>query len=139
MGETPILWVKHTSHQKAKSLRAALVESWTTRSTKTLSSIKSMLNSLQNGKCSFILRTLFVQATTSTISLQKSVPLLQSTFTSLFHPHLFINSPLQSSLTLSSSIPHHFLTYFYIPLSQQSTTKIFPPSRDQGARESSED
>ena len=108
MGETPILWVKHTSHQKVKSLRAALVESWTTRSTKTLSSIKSMLNSLQNGRCSFILRTLFVQATTSTISLQKSVPLLQSTFTSLFHPHLFINSPLQSSLTLSSSIPHHF-------------------------------
>ena len=90
------LRAKHTSHQKDESLRAALSlslsESWTTRSTKTLSSIESMSNSLQNGRCSFILRTLSVQTTTSTISLQKSVPLLQPTFTSLFHPYLFINS-----------------------------------------------
>ena len=46
-----------------------------------------MLNSLQNDRCSFIFRTLFVQITSSIISRQKSSPLLQSILTSLFHPY----------------------------------------------------
>ena len=54
------LWVKYAAHQKAESLRAALFQSQTTRSTTTLSSIQSTLNSLQNGRCSFIFRALFV-------------------------------------------------------------------------------
>ena len=62
------LWVKHATHQKAESLRATLFQSQTTRSTTTLSSIQSTLKSLQNGRCSFIFRALFVQTITSTFS-----------------------------------------------------------------------
>ena len=74
---------------------------------------------------------------------QKSVPLLQSIFTSLFHPYLYQKSFLKSPLTLPSSIPQQFFT------SQQSTTKnifhtsaIYPiqaESRNQGTRESCKD
>ena len=113
---------------KAESLRATLFQSYTTRSTTTLPSIQSTLNSLQNGRRSFIFRALFVQTTTHYILHQKSVPLLQSIFTSLFHPYLFTNSYLQSPLILPSSIPHHFFTFLFLRTTIPTiyTKNVFP-------------
>ena len=65
------LWIRHATHQKAKSLRAAFFWSQTTRSTTTLFSIQSMLSSLRNGRCTFIFTTLLVHTTTTTISIKK--------------------------------------------------------------------
>ena len=113
---------------KAESLRATLFQSYTTRSTTTLPSIQSTLNSLQNGRRSFIFRALFVQTTTHYILHQKSVPLLQSIFTSLFHPYLFTNSYLQFPLILPSSIPHHFFTFLFLRTTIPTiyTKNVFP-------------
>ena len=113
---------------KAESLRATLFQSYTTRSTTTLPSIQSTLNSLQNGRRSFIFRALFVQTTTHYILHQKSVPLLQSIFTSLFHPYLFTNSYLQPPLILPSSIPHHFFTFLFLRTTIPTiyTKNVFP-------------
>ena len=133
---------------KAESIRAALFQSQTTRSTKTLSSIQSTLNSLQNGRRSFIFRAVFVQTTTLYILRHKNVSLLQSVFTSIFYPYLFTNSSI--TLTLPSSIPHHFFTFLFLRTTIPTiyTKSVFPIlaiylilvlSRDQGARTSCED
>ena len=81
---------------------------------------------------------------------QKSKPLLQLLFTSLFLPYLFIKSSLQSPLTLPSSILQQFSTSLFsrtvIPTiyikSIFPTSDIQPiqtVSRDQLERESCED
>ena len=74
---------------------------------------------------------------------QKSVPLLQSIFTSLFHPSLFTKSSLQSPLSLPFSISQQFFTFFfYVQPSQQSIPKLLSLSQPlsqfglhQGTRE----
>ena len=61
---------------------------------------------------------------------QESVPLIQSVFTSLFHPYLFTKSSCQTPLTLSSSVSQQLLPfYFRVEPSQQSTPKIFSLSQ----------
>ena len=85
------LQAKHTVHQKAESLRAALFQSQTTRST-----IQSTLNSLQNGRCSFI-SPYFVQTSTPTLSTKN--PFL---YFSQFSPP---NSTLACSRKLILTIP----------------------------------
>ena len=45
---------------------------------------------------------------------QKSSPLLQSTFTSLFHPYFLTKSSLKSLLTLPFSIPRHYFTSLFL-------------------------
>ena len=61
---------------------------------------------------------------------QETVPLLQSIFTSLFHPYLFTKSSLQSPLTL----PSYIIQQFFTSVSSRATiptiyTKnIFPTS-----------
>ena len=81
---------------------------------------------------------------------QETVPLLESIFTSLFHPYLFPKSFLESPLTLYSYITHQFLTSLFsrttIPTIYTKnifhTWNILPiqaASSDQGAREYCED
>ena len=84
-----------------------------------------MLNSVQNGKFSFIITALLVYTTTSSISTKN--PFLDFThfFTSLFHSYSFPKSSLQFPLKLSSTIPSNFSPpCFCVQLSQQSTPKI---------------
>ena len=80
------LWVKHTTHQKAEFSEPILFQSQTTRSTTTLYSIQSMLNSKQNGRCSFIFITQLVHASTPTISTKN--PLLN--FSQFSSPYSFL-------------------------------------------------
>ena len=80
---------------------------------------------------------------------QKTVPLLQSIFTSLFHRYLFTKSSLQTPLTLSFSIPRQFFTSFFcVQPSQNLHQQYFPTSillpiqaelKHQGPREPCED
>ena len=81
---------------------------------------------------------------------QKTVLLLQSIFTSLFHSYLFTKSSLQSPLTLPSSIAQQFFTSLFlcatIPtiytknvFSLSTTSSIQAAPRDQWARKSFED
>ena len=92
--------------------------------------------------------TVFVQTTTLYILRHKNVSLLQSVFTSIFYPYLFTNSSI--TLTLPSSIPHHFFTFLFLRTTIPTiyTKSVFPIlaiylilvlSRDQGARTSCED
>ena len=74
------------------------------RSTTTLSSVQSMLDSLQNGRCSFIFTTLLAHVTSRTIS-TKIYFSTSVNFHLLFQLYLFTKSSLQSPLTLNSSIP----------------------------------
>ena len=61
---------------------------------------------------------------------QKLFPLLQSTFTSLFHPYFLTKSSLKSTLTLPSSIPWHFFTLLFLRTTiSQSTPKRFSLSQ----------
>ena len=79
----------------------------------------------QNGRCSFIFTTILVHTNPYNLQ-QKFVPLLQSVFTSLFHPYLLTKSSLQIPLTLSSSISQQFSPpYFRVKPSQQTSPKIF--------------
>ena len=61
---------------------------------------------------------------------QETVPLLQSIFTSLFHPYLFTKSSLQSPLTLPSYIIQQFFTSIFLHKSIPTiyTKNIFPTS-----------
>ena len=61
---------------KKLSLRAASLSNLDNTVTMTLSSIKSILSSLQNGRCSFIFSTLLVHTITTKISTKKSVGLV---------------------------------------------------------------
>ena len=80
----------------------------------------------------------------------KSVSLLQSIFTSLFHLYLFTKSCLQSPITLSSSILQWFCTPLFLHTTSPTiyTKKYFPTSaiepiqgvsRDQEASKYCED
>ena len=69
------LWVKDTTYQKAESLRAASLS----KLDKILSSIQSMLNSLQNVRRSFIL----AHTTNATISTKTQVLY----FNQFLHPY----------------------------------------------------
>ena len=80
----------------------------------------------------------------------ETVPLLQSIFTSLFHPYLFTKSSLQSPLTLYSYITQQCFTSLLLRTTIPTiyTKNIFPASkisaiqavsRDQGTREYCED
>ena len=124
------LWVKYVAHQKTESLRAAFFQSLTTRSTATLSSLQSTLNSLQNGRCSFIFRALFLQTTTPTFSPPKIRSSTSVNFHLPIHLCLFTNSSLQSPLTLPSSIPHQFLTFLVLHTNIPTikTKNVFPTS-----------
>ena len=53
---------------------------------------------------------------------QESVPLVQSTFTSLFHPYLFTKLSSQSPVTLPSSIPQKFFISLFLPTTISTTT-----------------
>ena len=77
-----------------------------------------MLNSLQNGRSSFIFTTLLVDTTTPSISTKKTVPLLQTIFTFLFNPYLFAKSSLLSPLRL------HFSIFQQLFTSQKSRPKF---------------
>ena len=73
----------YATYQKFKSLSAACL------STTTISSIQSMLNSLQNGRYSFTFTTLLVHTTNGTIPTKN--PYLY--FSQFLHPHsTFTNS-----------------------------------------------
>ena len=64
------LWAKYIIHEKGESLRVACLSTLdnTVNSYKILSSIQSMLISLNNGRCSFIFSTLLVFTIPPTIS-----------------------------------------------------------------------
>ena len=80
--------------------------------------MKSVLNSLQNGNCSFIF--------TTNPTVHKTVSPLQLISMSLFQPYLFKKLSLQSLLTLFTSILSNFLPpYFCVQPSLQSTSKLF--------------
>ena len=81
---------------------------------------------------------------------QKSVPLLQPRFTSLFHPYLLTNSSLQSLLKLPCSIPQQYFTSLFLRTAIPTiyiknifpTSTIYPSqatSGDQGAMGSCEE
>ena len=123
----------------------------TTWSAATLSSIQSMLNSTQNGRCSFIFTILLVHTTTSTIS-TKNLFLYFSQFSPPYSSYTcqFTKSSLQPLLTLPSSIPEQFLTSLFSSTTIPTiyTKNIFPTSsiqpiqaasKDQGAGEFCED
>ena len=57
-----------STFKNSESPRASFFQSQTTLSTKTLPSIQSVINSLQNGRCSLIFTTRLTDATTLTIS-----------------------------------------------------------------------
>ena len=108
------LLVKHAIHKKAEFLRA----SQTTLSTTTLCSIQSVLNSMQNSKCSFIITTLLVHNTTSSISTENPffyfsqfLPPYSTLTCSQNHPY---NSQYHSfSLYLSNFSPPYFCVQPY--------------------------
>ena len=143
-------WIKHVTHQKAESLRAGF-----------FSKLENTVNSnlISNRKYAEFSTEWYVLlhyhnptcAYNHLLNLhQESVPLLQSIFTSLFHPYWFTKSSLQFSLTLPSSIPQQFFTSLFLRTTIPTiyTKNIFPTSafqpiqvawRDQGAWESFED
>ena len=102
----------HGSHKlpiKSLSLLEELFfQSQTTWLTATISSIQSMMNSLQNGRYSFIFTTLLVQ----------SPPIIRfSTSVSFhlpFHLCLFTTLFLQSPPTIPSPKPQQFLTFLFL-------------------------
>ena len=61
---------------------------------------------------------------------QETVPLLQSIFTSLFHPYLFAKSSLQSPLTLPFYIAEQLFTSLFLRTTIPAiyTKNIFPTS-----------
>ena len=112
------LLTKHSSHQKAESLRGA------SRSTATLSPMQSILNSLQNDRCSFFFTTLLMHITTPYNLYSKSVPLLWSIFISPFQPYFFTKSPLQSPLTIFPSMPQQFFNSLFLCTTQHCKSII---------------
>ena len=101
---------KQVTYQKVESLRAAFLPKLDNTVKTTLSSIQSVMNSLQkymlfhfhSSACAYNHPYLPYNLH------QKSVPPLQLFWTSLFHPCLFIKSYLQHPLTLPSSTPQQF-------------------------------
>ena len=77
-----------------------------------------MLNSLQNGRCSFIFPNPTYAYNHRYNLHQTFVPLPQTLFTFLFHSYLFAKSSLQSSLRLPTSITKQLF------ISHQSTPNV---------------
>ena len=139
------LYTDHNSLQKAiKKLSLSeplLFQSQTTWSTTTLSSIKPILDSLQNGVLSLSQPYLSIQP--ALLSPPKTVSLLQSIFTSLLHPYLFKKSSLKSLLTSPSAIPQQIFTSLFLRLAIPTiyiknifpTSTISPIQAKQEARE----
>ena len=67
------LLIQHTTYPKQESL---LFQSWKTWSITIITSIKSVLHSLQNSRCFFIFTTLLVHKATPTISIKDPFPLV---------------------------------------------------------------
>ena len=121
------LWIKHATHQKAESLRAGFLSKLeNTVNNNSISNTKyaefstewNVLLNYRSHTC--VYNHLFNLH-------QESVPLLQSTFTSLFHPYLFTKLSLQSPVTLPSSYLRNFSSpYFCLQPSQQLLQKYFP-------------
>ena len=111
------LLVKLPAYQKTESFRAASLS----KLDNTVNN-NAMLNSLENGRCSFISQHYIYHPYNLH---QKFVPLFQSIFLSLHHPFLFTKLSLQSKLTLPFTIPQQFfhLPSFYRQPSQKSTPK----------------
>ena len=123
------LWVKHHARQKAESIRATLFQSWTARSTTTLSSIQSILNSPQNvGAPSFSEPYLCKQPPLH------SPPKIRSSTSANFHllsPPLLVHKfILTIPLTLPFSIPHQSLTFLLLRTTIPTiyTKNVFPLS-----------
>ena len=115
------LLAKH--YHKAECLRATSLSLSIYLSLSKLDiTVKNVLNSLKNDRCSFIFITLLMQTTTPIISTKIFFQLIS---TSQFRPYLSIKPFLQFSLTLSSSIPQHFFIPFScIQRSLQSESKV---------------
>ena len=92
-----ILWVKPATHQKAV-LRTVSLSKLDNTSTTTLSSIQSILDSLQNGRCFFVFTTVLVHTTSPKISTKN--PLLYSSL-----------SPPYFTLTCSQNHPYNTPRY----------------------------
>ena len=114
------LWAKYIIHEKGESLRVACLSTLdnTVNSYKILSSIKSMLISLNN-----VDATSFSQPYLCLQSPLQSQPKIHSSTSDNFqlpnHHYLFAKLSLQSPLRLPSSIRQQLFT------SKQSTPKIF--------------
>ena len=123
------LWLKHASHQKAESFRAAfrsnldnMVNKSSNFNTKyaEFSRKWQVLLHFHNPSCGYNQRCSLYQET---------VLLLQSIFTSLFYPYLFTKLSLQSTLTLSSYITQLFfisLSLFAYNYPKNLHQKYFP-------------
>ena len=142
--------VKHATQQKFESLRATFLSKLHNMVSNNSDFIQSMLNSLQNGGCLFIITTLLVHATNATISSKNQFFYFSQFSPPLFHPYLFTKSSLQSPLTFSSSILQQFFTSFFLRtnIPTMYTKNILPTStilpiktasRDQWVWESFED
>ena len=138
-------WMKHVNHQNESLRAASLSKLDNTVNNNSISNTKYAEFSIKqqvvlhfhNSNCAY----------NHPYNLhQKSFLLLQSIFTSLFHPYVFTKSSLQSPLTLPSSIPQQFCTTiptsFCAQPSHHSPPKLFflPQSfsqfrLDQGTRD----
>ena len=116
------LWIKHATHQKAEFLRAGFLSKLeNTVNNNSISNTKyaefstewNVLLNYRSHTC--VYNHLFNLH-------QESVPLLQSTFTSLFHPYLFTKLSLQSPVTLPSSISQKFFISLFLPTTISTTT-----------------
>ena len=87
-----------------------------------------MLNSLQNGRCSFIFTTLVVETTNAATLIRKQFFFFSQVF--LFHPYLFTKSSLQFPLTLPSCITQQLFTSLFLRTTILTiyTKNIFPTS-----------
>ena len=106
------LSVKRATYQKSESLRLTSFKD-KQHGQQQLCLQYSVLNFLQNDRRSFVFTTLLLHTISSKIFNQKSVPSFHVFFTSLFHTYLFIKLPLQSALTLPSSISQQFFTSLF--------------------------
>ena len=110
------LWVNHATHQKTESLWAASLSKLGNTFNNTLSSIQSMLDYLQNGRCSSIFITIIAHTTT----LQSPPNIHSSTLVSFYLPILTL---------LIHSLPLYLRKFsppcFCEKPSQQSAPKIF--------------
>ena len=124
------LWVKHATRQKTEALRTAfpsnlgnMINNSSNFNTENaeFSTKWLVLLHFQNPSCGYNQSCNLYQGT---------VLLLQSSFTSLFHPYLFTKSLLQSPLTLPFYITQQFFTSLFLRTTIPTiyTKNIFPTS-----------
>ena len=116
--------VKHATQQKFESLRATFLPKSHNMVNSNSDFIQSMLNSLQNGGCLFIITTLLVHTINATISSKN-----QFFYFSQFSPCTLTCSPNHLYNPRSHSLPLYFNNFsppsFCVQTSQQCTPKIF--------------